>query len=88
MNQHSNRHTDGREAARPERASRRILRRVWAGIGRHHLSIVAAGVAFFGVLAIFPAIAALIAVYGLVATTMQEAARNAQVDALVPATAR
>jgi len=53
------------QPARAPRAWRRILGRVWTGLGRHHLSIVAAGVAFFGVLAIFPAIAALIAFYGL-----------------------
>jgi membrane protein len=61
----------GREATRPRdfpvRAWRRVLWRVWAGIGTHHLSIIAAGVAFFGILAIFPALAALIALYGFVA---------------------
>lgn len=44
-----------------------MLVRVYASIGTHHLSIVAAGVAFFSALAIFPAIAALIGIYGLVA---------------------
>ncbi len=34
---------------------------------RDHLSIIAAGVAFFGILAIFPAIAALIAIFGIFA---------------------
>lgn len=44
-----------------------VLQRVWVRIWRDHLSIIAAGVAFFGILAIFPAIAALIGVYGLIA---------------------
>lgn len=61
----------GRTASRPTqmnwRAWRQILLRVWNGIAIDHLSIIAAGVAFFGVLAIFPAIAALIAAYGLFA---------------------
>lgn len=61
----------GRDARRPREMSwpawRRVLGRVWQGIAADHLSIIAAGVAFFGVLAIFPAIAALIALYGLVA---------------------
>ena len=57
----------------PARSWRRVLGRVWTGIGRDHLSIIAAGVAFFGTLAIFPAIAALIALYGLVADPAQVA---------------
>ena len=60
----------GRFAGRPGRFSARawgaVLRRVWLGIGNDNLSIVAAGVAFFGMLAIFPAITALISIYGLI----------------------
>ncbi len=48
-----------------------MLGRVWAGLGRDHLSIIAAGVAFFGMFAIFPTIAALIALYGLFADPTQ-----------------
>ena len=44
-----------------------MLGRVWVRVGQDHLSIIAAGVAFYGVFAIFPAVAALIAIYGLVA---------------------
>ena len=55
----------------PARSWWRVLGRVWAGIGRDHLSIVAAGVAFFATLAIFPSIAALIGLYGLVADPAQ-----------------
>src|SRR4051812_11669578 len=44
-----------------------IAVRVWGRIGRDNLSLVAAGVAFYGLLAIFPAFAALVSVYGLVA---------------------
>jgi membrane protein len=62
---------DGRGATRPSRFSltawRRVLARVWDRVGHDHLSIIAAGVAFYGVLSIFPAVAALIAIYGLVA---------------------
>lgn len=61
----------GRTATRPSRygprAWRAILGRVWGAIGAHHISIMAAGVAFFGMLSIFPALAALIAFYGLIA---------------------
>lgn len=61
----------GRDVSDPSRFSRAawrgVLGRVWARVGQDHLSIIAAGVAFYGVFAIFPAVAALIAVYGLVA---------------------
>ncbi|RVV96793.1 YihY/virulence factor BrkB family protein [Mesobaculum littorinae] len=43
-----------------------ILKRVWTHIGDDHVSVVAAGVAFFGLLAIFPAITALISLAALV----------------------
>ncbi len=66
---------DGRMASRPSgfpaRAWKSVLYRVWTGLGRHHLSVVSAGVAFFALLAIFPAIAALISLYGLVADPTQ-----------------
>jgi membrane protein len=42
-------------------------RRVWYLTGRSHLGLIAAGVAFFASLAIFPGIAALIALFGLLA---------------------
>jgi membrane protein len=34
--------------------------------GRHNLALVAAGVAFFCLLALFPTLSALVAIYGLV----------------------
>lgn len=44
----------------------RILANVWAEMDRDHVSIMAAGVAFYGLLAIFPGMSALISLYGLV----------------------
>jgi membrane protein len=41
--------------------------RVWQSITTDHVSLVAAGTAFFGLLAIFPAMTALVSLYGLVA---------------------
>ncbi|HET8551144.1 MAG TPA: YihY/virulence factor BrkB family protein [Gammaproteobacteria bacterium] len=38
-----------------------------AEVGEHNLPLIAAGVAFYGMLAIFPALTALISVYGLIA---------------------
>jgi membrane protein len=40
---------------------------VWKEVSRDNLSLVAAGVGFYAMLAIFPAIAAIVALYGLVA---------------------
>lgn len=44
-----------------------VLLGVWRSIGDDHISLVAAGTAFFGLLAIFPAMTALVSLYGLVA---------------------
>jgi membrane protein len=48
-----------------------LVKRVMAGIKRHNLSLVAAGVAYYSLLAIFPAMIAVVAIYGLVATPAQ-----------------
>src|SRR3989440_6133331 len=47
-----------------------ILTNFWAEIDRDHVSIMAAGVAFYTLLSIFPGMSALISVYGLVADPM------------------
>jgi membrane protein len=54
-------------AALPPPRLARILADVWAEIGRDHISIMAAGVAFYALLSIFPGMSALISIYGLVA---------------------
>ena len=59
----------GRDAASPQDVPkpgwRDILLRVKDEITADHVSIVSAGVAFFGLLALFPAIAALMSIAGL-----------------------
>lgn len=45
----------------------RLLVAVWSLAGSKQLSLIAAGVAFFGMFAIFPGIAAVIAIFGLLA---------------------
>jgi membrane protein len=45
----------------------KILANVWAELDRDHVSIMAAGVAFYGLLSIFPGMSALISIYGLAA---------------------
>ena len=44
-----------------------ILIRVWKGIGTDRIVAIAAGVTFYSILALFPGIAALVALYGLFA---------------------
>ena len=78
----------GRDVSRPTRfnwaAWRSVLGRVYTNIGRHHLSVVAAGVAFFGVLAIFPALAALVGLYGLIANPADVMAHLDDIEPLLP----
>ena len=59
----------GRRAERPSDIPkpgwRDILLRTWKEISDDHVSLIAAGVGFYGLLALFPAIAAMIAIWGL-----------------------
>lgn len=61
----------GRDAARPHEIPKAgwwaILKRTWNQLGEDNVSVLAAGVAFYALLSIFPALAALVSVYGLVA---------------------
>lgn len=50
----------------PSLGWRDILWRIWVRFGDDHVMLVAAGIAFFGLLALVPALAALVAIYGLV----------------------
>jgi membrane protein len=61
----------GRRAEHPWRIPPRgwgqILRRSWGEIGRDHVSLLAAGSAYYAMLAIFPLLIAVVTIYGLVA---------------------
>jgi membrane protein len=65
----------GRQARRPRELGLRgwwdVVRRVKTRLQDNHIAIIAGGVAFYAFLAIFPAIAALISVYGLFADPQQ-----------------
>jgi len=67
--------TAGRDAGRPSEIPRpgwkAIFKRVKAELKDDHVSLLAAGVAFKGLLALFPAIVAAITVWGLVASPQQ-----------------
>ena len=57
----------------PWRGWKQIVKRAWAENNADNMPIIAGGVAFFGFLAIFPALIALISIYGLVASPEQAA---------------
>jgi membrane protein len=50
----------------PQRGWRDVLKRLYADIGNDHLSLMAAGIAFYGILSLTPTATALVACYGLV----------------------
>jgi membrane protein len=64
-----------------------ILKRVFIRMGNDNLTLVAAGVAFYGLLAIFPALGALVAIYGLVADPNNVMQTAAQISSFIPAEA-
>lgn len=80
--------TAGDDARSPGEVSSRgwkqILFRVKDEIAADHISVVAAGVAFYGLLSVFPAIAALISIAGLVFDPAQIASQLQTVVAMLP----
>jgi membrane protein len=71
----SNGDAAGREAERPSEIPPRgwfaVLKRVKAEVKEDNVTLLAAGVAFYAMLAIFPAIIAVVTVYGMVADPAQ-----------------
>jgi len=60
------------------------LRGVWALVGKKNLNLVASGIGFYGILATFPAIAALIALWGFVADPALIASQVSDFTTLLP----
>ena len=81
----------GRFAVRPGeipvRGWRDVLLRVKGQIAEDNLSVVAAGVAFYAMLAVFPALAALVSGYGLVANPADVQQQLSAVAGVLPAEA-
>jgi membrane protein len=69
----------------PARGWKDILLRIWKNIGKDRVIVVAAGVTFYTVLALFPAIAALVALYGLFADPTTITSHLENIAGLVPA---
>jgi membrane protein len=78
----------GRQAQRPRDIPRQgwrdIALRVKEETTRDNLSIIAAGVAFYAMLAIFPALAALVSIYGLIADPAQVSQHMASIGQMLP----
>lgn len=78
----------GRQASRPGEIPRPgwrdIVWRVYQEYGRDHVPIMAAGVAFYALLAIVPAIAALVAIYGLVSDPSEVRSQIAALRPILP----
>jgi membrane protein len=71
----------------PKRGWKEVLVRVWGEIDKDNISIVAAGCAFYAMLALFPGITALISVYGLVADPTTVEQQLGALEGMLPAEA-
>lgn len=78
----------GREAERPgdipKPGWRDVLKRTKSELSRDNVGLISAGVAFYALLAIFPAIAAVISVYGLVADPADVERQMSSLLAVIP----
>jgi len=68
----------------PARGWKDILWRIYNNIGEHRVIAIAAGVTFYTLLAIFPAVAALVAVYGLFADATTIGKTLSSMSAILP----
>jgi membrane protein len=71
----------------PWKGWKQILKRSWAENKADNMPIIGGGVAFFGFLAIFPALIALISLYGLVASPETVARQVEDISAQLPSDA-
>lgn len=65
-----------------------ITKRVFHQLGKDHVQLVAAGVAFYSFLAIFPALSAMVSAYGLVMTPAAVQNQVRELAAILPPQAR
>jgi membrane protein len=68
----------------PWRGWKQIVKRAWAENKADNMPIIAGGVAFFGFLSIFPALIALVSIYGLVASPDTVAGQVEDISAQLP----
>ncbi len=81
----------GRDAKRPYhiplKGWRQVAHRVWIESSRDNLTVVAAGCAFYALFAIFPALSALISLYGLTANPATVEQQFGMLASVLPAQA-
>lgn len=68
----------------PKRGWMDILKRVWASLSEDRVLLIAAGVTFYLLLALFPALAAFVAVYGLFLDPATVSGHIAALDGVAP----
>src|SRR5918998_5130480 len=82
----------GAEASRPQEIPKegwlQIVKRGWAEAKADQVPLLGAGVAFYGFLALFPSLIALVLIYGLVADPAQIANQIGQLSGALPEDAR
>lgn len=82
----------GADADRPRDIPRRgwfqVLRRAWKEAKADQVPLIAAGVAFYAFLALFPAIIAAVLLYGLLADPSQVASQVDQIGSALPSSAQ
>lgn len=82
----------GRDAETPQEIPARgwwdILVRVWNKMSKDNLSVLAAGVGFYSLLALFPALAAAVSIYGLVLDPQGVQQQVSMVVGLIPEESR
>src|SRR5580698_9115207 len=66
---------------------RNRLARVWRALGQDNISIMAAGIAYYAMLSIFPGMSALVLAYGLVADPLTIAHHVAALTDVLPSEA-
>ena len=80
--------TTGRDAASPTQVPAKgwwqVLKRTYAGSGKDNLGLIAAGVAFYGFLALVPLLGAMVLTYGLVVDPQEVAKHMQAITAMVP----
>jgi membrane protein len=72
----------------PARGWWQVTKRAWAEAKADQVPLMAAGVAFFGFLSLFPAMIAAVLTYGLVASPAQMRSQVQQLGGAIPASAR
>jgi membrane protein len=78
----------GRTAERPQdipaQGWKDVAWRVWGRIGEDRILVIAAGTVFYGILALFPAIAAFVSLYGLFASPADIAGKLDSMSSVLP----